>query len=128
MQRRHSANQSARMYYILQKRYFDVTSQPCLHTILSCKHAPRPIREHLLHLRYFHLSFSRRKIQIRAILQQKESHFISFYSQLSPCAHLAITDTPIKRTAVKSQEKPNYRRLTEINSRYYGLSLMRTLT
>ena len=50
------------------------------------------------------------------------------YSQLSPCGHLAITDTPIKRTAAKSQEKPNCRRLTEINSRYYGLSLMRTLT
>ena len=56
------------------------------------------------------------------------SYFGKFYSQLSPCEHLAITDTPIKRTAVKSQEKPNYRRLTEINSRYYGLSLMRTLT
>ena len=52
----------------------------------------------------------------------------TLYSQLSPCGHLAITDTPIKRTAVKSQEKPNYRRLSEINSRYYGLSLMRTLT
>ena len=50
------------------------------------------------------------------------------YSQLSPSGHLAITDTPIKRTAAKSQEKPNCRRLTEINSRYYGLSLMRTLT
>ena len=50
------------------------------------------------------------------------------YSQLSPCGHLAITDTPIKRTAAKSQEKTNYRRLTEIKSRYYGLSLMRTLT
>ena len=49
-------------------------------------------------------------------------------NSLSPCVHLAITDTPITRTAVKSQEKTNYRRLTEINSRYYGLSLMRTLT
>ena len=52
----------------------------------------------------------------------------TYYSQLSPCGHLAITDTPIKRTAAKSQEKTNYRRLTEIKSRYYGLSLMRTLT
>ena len=50
------------------------------------------------------------------------------YSQLSPCGHLAITDTPIKRTAAKSQEKTNYRRLIEINSCYHGLSLMRTLT
>ena len=55
-------------------------------------------------------------------------NFCGSYSQFSPCGHLAITDTPIKRTAAKSQEKPNYRRLTEINSRYYGLSLMRTLT
>ena len=52
----------------------------------------------------------------------------SRYSQLSPCGHLAITDTPIIRTAAKSQAKIKYRRLTEINSRYYGLSLMRTLT
>ena len=56
------------------------------------------------------------------------SNHILYYSQLSPCGHLAITNTPIKRTAAKSQEKPNYRRLTEINSSYYGLSLMRTLT
>ena len=50
------------------------------------------------------------------------------YSQLSPCGHPAITDTPIKRTAAKSPAKTNYRRLTEINSHYYGLSLIRTLT
>ena len=50
------------------------------------------------------------------------------YSQLSPCGHPTITDIPIKRTVAKSQAKTNYRRLTEINSRYYGLSLMRTLT
>ena len=37
------------------------------------------------------------------------------YSQLPPCGHLAITD---------SSEIPgeSYRRLTEINSRYYGLT------
>ena len=50
------------------------------------------------------------------------------YSQLSPCGHPAITDTPIIRTAAKSPAKTNYRCLTEINSRYYELSLMRTLT
>ena len=50
------------------------------------------------------------------------------YSQLLPCGHPAITDTPIIRTVAKSQPKINYRRLTEINCRYYGLSLMRTLT
>ena len=50
------------------------------------------------------------------------------YSQLSPCGHPAITDTPIIRTADKFRAKINYRRLTEINSRYYGLSLQRTLT
>ena len=52
---------------------------------------------------------------------------IQKYSQLWPCGHLAITDTPIIRTAAKSPVKTNYRRLTEINSRYYGLSRMRTL-
>ena len=50
------------------------------------------------------------------------------YSQLLPCGHLAITDTPIIRTVAKSLAKTNYRRLTETNSRYYGLSLVRTLT
>ena len=49
------------------------------------------------------------------------------YSQLPPCEHPAITDTPIIRTAAKSPAKPNFRHLSEINSRYYGLSLMRTL-
>ena len=48
--------------------------------------------------------------------------------QLSPCGHPAMTDTPIKRTAANSPAKTNYRRLAEINSRYYGLSLMRTPT
>ena len=48
--------------------------------------------------------------------------------QLPPCGHPAIMDTPIIRTTAKSPAKTNYRRLTEINSRYYGLSLLRTLT
>ena len=52
----------------------------------------------------------------------------SEYSQLSPCRHLAITDTPIIRMVAKSQAKTNYRCLIEINSGYYGLSLIRTLT
>ena len=52
---------------------------------------------------------------------------LSEYSQLSPCGHSAITDTSIKRTAANSPAKTNYRRLTEINFRYNGLSLMRTL-
>ena len=50
------------------------------------------------------------------------------YSQLWPCSHPAITDTPIKRTTANSPAKTNYISLTEINSRYYGLSLMRTLS
>ena len=37
----------------------------------------------------------------------------------------AITDTPIIRTATKSHAKINYRCLTKINGRYYGLSLIR---
>ena len=52
--------------------------------------------------------------------------FSSTYSQLSPCGHLALTDNPIIRTAAKSPAETNYRRLTKINSRYYGLSLLRT--
>ena len=51
---------------------------------------------------------------------------VNNYSQLPPCGHLAITDTPLLQTAAKSPAKLSYRRLTEINSRYYGLSLLRT--
>ena len=50
------------------------------------------------------------------------------YSQLSPCGHLAITDTPKIQTAAKSPANLNYSRLTEINFCYYGLSLLTTLT
>ena len=51
------------------------------------------------------------------------------YSQLTlACGHLAIMDIPIIRTAAKSQAKINHRRLAEINSHCYGLSLLRTLT
>ena len=39
-----------------------------------------------------------------------------------------LADTAIVPTAAKSQAKINFRRLTEINSHYYGLSVMRTLT
>ena len=49
-------------------------------------------------------------------------------SQLSPYGHPTITDTPIIRTEAKSQTKIDNRCFTEINSRYYGLLLMRTLT
>ena len=52
----------------------------------------------------------------------------SDYGVLSPCGHLAMTDTPIIRTAAKSPTKIEYRRLTKINSRYYRLLLLRTLT
>ena len=44
---------------------------------------------------------------------------LSKYSQLPPCGHLAITDS----SKIPGE---SYRRLTEINSRYYGLSLLRT--
>ena len=53
----------------------------------------------------------------------KTSWFVSGeqinYSQLPPCGHLAITDS----SKIPGE---SYRRLTEINSRYYGLSLLRT--
>ena len=37
-------------------------------------------------------------------------------SELSPCGHLALTDTIKIRTAAKSQAKLNSRRLIDINS------------
>ena len=52
----------------------------------------------------------------------------SRYSQLLPCGHLATTDALIKWAVAKSLARTNYRRLTEIKSHYYGLSLMRTRT
>jgi len=50
------------------------------------------------------------------------------YSQLSPGGNPARADTPIIRTAAKSEAKRNYRHWTEISSRYYGPSVIRTLT
>ena len=49
------------------------------------------------------------------------------YSQLLPCRHPAILGILIRQTAATSPAKTNYRHLSEINSHYYGLSLMRTL-
>ena len=39
-----------------------------------------------------------------------------------------LVDTLLLRTAAKSCAKINYRCLTEINSCYYGLSLLKTVT
>ena len=47
---------------------------------------------------------------------------------VNSCGHPVLTDTPIIQIVAKCQTKINYSCLTEINSRYYGLSLMRTLT
>ena len=70
----------------------------------------------------------RTKVKILLLCFVLALQILSFlvYSQLSPCGRL-VMDTPIVRTATKSSAKINYRRLTEINSRYYGLSLLRTL-
>ena len=53
---------------------------------------------------------------------------ISIYSQCLPCRRPVITDTLIIQTAAKSHTKTNHRFLTEMNFRYYGLSLIMTLT
>ena len=58
--------------------------------------------------------------------ERKEEKWIDQYSPLSHCGHPAKKETPIKRTIAKSPAKTNYR-LTEINSRYYGLSPIWTL-
>ena len=49
--------------------------------------------------------------------------FSSNYTQLLPCGHLTITDTPIIRTAATSLAKKKKK-----NSGYCGLSLMNILT
>lgn len=54
--------------------------------------------------------------------------FKTLYSRLSPCGHPAITDALMMWTAAKFQAKINYGDLTEINSCYYRLALMWTLT
>ena len=53
---------------------------------------------------------------------------VNKYSQLTPCRHLAITDTPILRTATKTPAQIYYRCLTELNSCNYGLSLVRMVS
>ena len=47
--------------------------------------------------------------------------------QLSLSGHLAIADTPTIRTLAKSLAKINYSHLTEIYSRYNGISLFEIL-
>ena len=64
--------------------------------------------------------------RMRWIYTAKQSILVE-YSQLLPCRHPAIMGTLIRQTAATSLAKTNYRHLTEINSRYYRLSLMRTL-
>ena len=43
-------------------------------------------------------------------------------------SRLSLVGHPYNTTATKSPAKINYRRLTEINSRFYGLAVMRTLS
>ena len=57
------------------------------------------------------------KLTIAKKAGDRLARVLNLYSQLSPCGHPTITDTPIKRTAAKSPAKTCYRRLTEINSR-----------
>ena len=55
--------------------------------------------------------------------------FLQLHVTVNSClADATITETPIIQTAAKSCVKISYRHLTKINSHYYGLSLMRTLT
>ena len=66
---------------------------------------------------------SRPMCRSRCVGRHVDRH-IGRYSQLPACGHLAITDTPLLRTAAIPGE--SYRRFTELNSRYYGLSLLRS--
>ena len=49
-------------------------------------------------------------------------------TQLHLTVNSRLPDTQIERIAPKSPAKTNYKRLTEINSPYYGLPLKRTVT
>ena len=61
--------------------------------------------------------------------QLKTSHSQQSIVQSTPALRTpSYNGHPIIRTAAKSPAKTNYRRLTEINSRYYGISLLKTLT
>ena len=81
-------------------------------------------------LRYIRASWSRGTRGLYRLHSKYPAfgNVLSKYRQLTPCGHLTITGTPIIRTAAKSLTKTKYRCLTKINSRYYGLSLVRTLT
>ena len=59
----------------------------------ACGQTSNPIKRKICKLKWF---------------QWREKCIMSCYSQLSPCGHLAITDTPIIRTAAESLAK-NYR-------------------
>ena len=56
------------------------------------------------------------------------SRLTEIHSRLAiPCLAFSLSRHPDNTAAAKSLAKINYRRLTEINSHYYGLSLLRTL-
>ena len=67
------------------------------------------------------------RIKLRQVTTWPWNSVIRLQSTLA-CGHPAIMDPPIIRTADKFRAKINCRHLTELNSRYYGLSLQRTLT
>ena len=67
-------------------------------------------------------------IDLISVFPWASLYFFLRWSLFLHTVNSRLADTPIIRTAAKSPAKINYRRLTKINSRYYGLSLMRTLT
>ena len=64
----------------------------------------------------------------------RDRELVSLIARVCTTANSRLADTLLLRTpliirmAAKSPAKINYRHLTEINSCYYGLSLLRTLT
>ena len=80
---------------------------------------------------YYALPMSKMRVLSCVQIIVKCLKFTPFCSLIPP-SHVTVnsrlTDTSLIRTAAKSPAKINYRRLTERNSCYYGLSLFRTLT
>ena len=77
-----------------------------------------------------YLSFQFRINKKKGVTCEFEVDFMKSFSWRSNqrIVNFRLADTAIIPTAAKSQAKINFKRLTEINSRYYGLSVMRTLT
>ena len=99
-------------------------SHPTMLFVRSCW--PKMLRPFARGLSVFGQIFAFTKLHLNTKSPNSCSTLILYYSRISPCGHLTITDTPLMRTRASPPAK-RIKKMTETNSRFYGLSLLGTL-